>query len=101
MKKQEPKTSESKVLKCLEPKAKIYSRHQTFKPKVLNDLKPYYLKAKIQNKKKTVRTNPKGRRITTFLILGRWLLTTYDGRKAYVPNPNSERGRNHGIWIKP
>ncbi|WJX24547.1 hypothetical protein P8452_13641 [Trifolium repens] len=32
------------------------------------------------------------------LVPGQWLLTTYDGRKAYVPNPDSERGRYCGIW---
>lgn len=30
-----------------------------------------------------------------------WFLTTYDWRKEYVQNPNSERGRNYGIWGKP
>ena len=28
------------------------------------------------------------------MILGQWLLTTHDRRKAYVPNPNSKRGSN-------
>jgi hypothetical protein len=35
------------------------------------------------------------------LVPGQWLLTTYDGRKAYVPNPDSERGRFCGVWRKP
>ncbi|KAK2443928.1 bromodomain-containing protein [Trifolium repens] len=34
------------------------------------------------------------------LVPGQWLLTTYDRRKAYVPNPDSERGRHCGIWRK-
>ncbi|KAK2456470.1 gag-protease polyprotein [Trifolium repens] len=32
------------------------------------------------------------------LVPRQWLLTTYDRRKAYVPNPDSERGRHCGIW---
>jgi hypothetical protein len=32
------------------------------------------------------------------LVPGQWLLSTYDRRKAYVPNPNSERGRRCEIW---
>ncbi|KAK2382366.1 putative mitochondrial protein [Trifolium repens] len=34
------------------------------------------------------------------LVPGQWLLTTYDRRKAYVPNPNSERGRHCRVWRK-
>jgi hypothetical protein len=37
---------------------------------------------------------------TAALVPGQWLLTTYDGRKAYVPNPNSEGGRLCGVWRK-
>lgn len=37
MKKPEPNTSKSKDLKGSKPKSKIHLRHQTFKPKVLND----------------------------------------------------------------
>lgn len=29
-----------------------------------------------------------------------WLLTTFNKKKAYIPNPNSERGRRCGIWKK-
>ena len=36
-----------------------------------------------------------------FLVPGQWLLASYDRRQAYVPNPDSERGRNCGIWRKP
>jgi len=35
------------------------------------------------------------------LVPVQWLLTTHDKRKAYVPNPYHERGRNCGIWRKP
>jgi len=31
----------------------------------------------------------------------KWFLTTHDRRKFYVPNPNTERTRNSGIWRKP
>lgn len=27
-----------------------------------------------------------------------WMLTSYDRRKSYVPNPNSEEGRRCGVW---
>lgn len=121
LKKSDLKTSESKVLKCSKPKAKIYSRHQNFKPKVLNDPKPYYMKDKVQNKKKYVKTNPKGplrlwvpkseivfatnmlqrRSKTLILVPGQWMITTYDRIKAYISNPNSKRGRNCGVWRKP
>jgi hypothetical protein len=37
---------------------------------------------------------------TTILVPGQWLLTTYDRRKAYVPNPNSKRGRKCRVWRK-
>ena len=31
------------------------------------------------------------------MVPGQWLLMTYDRRKAYVPNPDSERGRYCGV----
>lgn len=43
----ELKTSESKVLKGSQPKAKDNSRHKTFKTKVSNDPKSYYMKVKV------------------------------------------------------
>ena len=79
------------------------------------------MRANVRNKKKPIRTNHKGplrlwvpksqiifivdtfqgRSKATIMVLGQWLDTIYDRRKAYVPNPNSERGRNCGIWRKP
>lgn len=74
----------------------------------MNDTNPYY-KAKAQNKRKPIKTNLKGpirvwvpksdiifvedmlkgkNKITT-LFLRKWLLTTYNKRKACVPNPKS------------
>lgn len=43
----ELKTSESKVLKGSQPKEKIDSRNKTFKLRVLNDPKTYYMKDKV------------------------------------------------------
>ncbi|WJX67641.1 25S rRNA (cytosine(2870)-C(5))-methyltransferase [Trifolium repens] len=36
-----------------------------------------------------------------FLVPGQWLLASHDRKQAYVPNPDSERGRNCGIWRQP
>jgi hypothetical protein len=36
-----------------------------------------------------------------FLVPGQWLLASHDRKQAYVPNPDSERGRNCWIWRKP
>lgn len=78
------------------------------------------MRAKVQNKKKPIIVNHKGpirlwvpksqivfvagmfqgRRKVAVMVPGQWLLTTYDRRKAYIPNPNSEGGRNCGIWRK-
>ena len=44
---------------------------------------------------------PKGKDGKPSLVPGQWLLTTYDRRKAYVPNPESERGRKCGFWRRP
>jgi hypothetical protein len=32
------------------------------------------------------------------MVPGQWLLTTYDMRRTYVPNSNSERRRFCGVW---
>ena len=78
-------------------------------------------KAKGLNRRKPVKTNqkgpiclwvpksqivfaadiPKGTEGKPIVVPGQWLLTTYDRRKAYVPNPESERGRKCGIWRRP
>lgn len=119
MKKIEPKTSSYKVLKCSEPKDKIHSRQQTFKSKVLKNPTPYY-KEKAKNKRKPSKTNLKGpiqvwvpkseiifvaymlkgKNKATTPVSGQWLLTTYNNRKSYVPNPNLEIGRKCGVWKK-
>lgn len=68
------------------------------------------MRAKVQNKKNPIKTNPKGpirlwvpksqtffatnmlqgRSKAAVMVPGQWLLTTYDRTKAYVPNSNSE-----------
>lgn len=42
----------------------------------------------------------KGKDNSFVLMTGQWTTTTYNKRKAYVPNPNSERGRKVGFWRK-
>lgn len=89
-----------------------HSRKQTFKSKVLNDLKPFY-KDKAQNKIRPIRTNTKrpikiwvpkseiifstymlkGKNKATISVPEQWLTTIYNKRKSYIPNPNSEEGR--------
>lgn len=121
MKKSEPKITWAKVSKGLEPKVKAHSRQQTLKLKVLNNPKPYHMKSNVQDKKKPAWTNYKwpirlwvpksqnafaanmlqGRSKATIMVPGQWLRTTYDRRKAYVINPNSERDRNYRVWRKP
>ena len=44
---------------------------------------------------------PKGKDGKPILVPGQWLLTTYDRRKAYVPNPESERGMKCVFWRRP
>lgn len=75
-----------------------------FKSKVLNNPKPYNMKAKVQNKRKPIRTNHKrpirlwvptpqivfvadmfqGKRKTTGMVHGQWILMTY---KSLCPKP--------------
>ena len=113
--KSEPKALGHKVLKDLEPKVKTHSRQQTFKSKVLNWFKPFHMRENVQNKRKPSIINSKGpirlwvtkseiifatnmlqrRSKAVVMVPGQWLLTTYDRRKTYVPNPN------YGIWRKP
>jgi hypothetical protein len=77
-------------------------------------------KTKRQKKNRILKTNPKGpiriwvprseivyvselqsrKGKAAVMVPGQWLLTTHDRRKAYVPNPDSERGRLCGIWRK-
>ena len=77
----------------------------------MNEHKPLNLKHKAQKKKsKTFSTNPKGpikiwvpkfeildaadmpksKGRSQVMVPGKWLLTTHDKRKVYVPNPNNE-----------
>jgi len=37
---------------------------------------------------------------TPVMVLGQWLLMAHDGRKAYVPKPNTKAGRHSGSWRK-
>jgi hypothetical protein len=116
------KTSEAP----LGSKTLIYSRSKSWnqsKPKSsfkgYDNFRPSD-KPKKQKKSENLRTNKKGpirmcvpkseiifatdlhtkKQKAAVMVLGQWLLTTYDGRKAYVPNPNSERGRLCGVWRK-
>ena len=43
----------------------------------------------------------KGKRKEINFVLGQWMIITYNKKKAYIPNPNSEGGRKRGIWKKP
>lgn len=40
---------------------------------------------------------PKKRNKTTILVHRHWLLASYDGRKAYVQNPDSKGERKCGV----
>lgn len=39
----------------------------------------------------------KGRNKTIIMVPKQWILTSYNGIKAYVPNPYSKRGRKCGV----
>jgi len=99
----------------------MISRPRGFKPRVLNESKPYNSINKAHNKSKPFRSNPKGpikirvRKSEIVYVAGvlkrngkaeimvprQWLLTSHDKKKVYVPNPDHERGMNCGIWRKP
>ncbi|KAK2450263.1 hypothetical protein QL285_009391 [Trifolium repens] len=100
-------------------KSKSYTKPKSFS-KGLNNFRasdrPYK-----QKQPKALRTNPRGpikiwvpkseivfvsdlhskKARAAFLVPGQWVLASHDRRPAYVPNPDSERGRNCGIWRKP
>ena len=105
-------------MKSSETNVKAYPRHNFYKKKVWNDPR-YYYKEILHNKKKPRVTNTKGpirlwvpkseivfadmlngKDKTFVLISGQWMTTTYNKRKACVPNPNSERGGKVGVWRK-
>lgn len=56
MNKLECKTSKSKASKGSQPNTRGDSRPKTFKPKVLNNPKPYFTMAKVKNHKNFFRT---------------------------------------------
>ncbi|WJX39726.1 hypothetical protein P8452_27246 [Trifolium repens] len=119
----EPKTHKpqanvksKEVLTHSRAKPKSYSKPKTFSTRVDNSRGPdSFFK---QKPPRHVKTNTKGpikvwvpkseimfasdlrtkKAKAAKLVPGQWLLTTYDRRKAYVPNPDSERGRHCGIW---
>ncbi|WJX83571.1 hypothetical protein P8452_66227 [Trifolium repens] len=126
LKPSEPKVSKpqtnvkiNKTLVYSKAKHKSYTKPKSFS-KCLNNSRapdrPYK-----QKQSKVMRTNSKGpikvwvpkseivfaadlhskKARAAFLVPGQWLLASYDRRQAYVPNPDSERGRNCGIWRKP
>lgn len=39
----------------------------------------------------------KGKYGVFVLMYGQWMATTYNKKKTYAPNPNSERGRKVGV----
>ncbi|WJX28632.1 25S rRNA (cytosine(2870)-C(5))-methyltransferase [Trifolium repens] len=109
----------NKTLVYSKAKHKSYTKPKSFS-KCFNNSKapdrPYK-----QKQSKVIKTNSKGpikvwvpkseivfaadlhskKARAAFLVPGQWLLASYDRRQAYVPNPDSERGRNCGIWRKP
>ena len=126
LKPSEPKVSKpqtnvkiNKTLVYSKAKHKSYTKPKSFS-KCFNNSRapdrPYK-----QKQSKVMRTNSKGpikvwvpkseivfaadlhskKARAAFLVPGQWLLASYDRRQAYVPNPDSERGRNCGIWRKP
>ena len=100
-------------------KSKSYTKPKSF-PKGLNNSRASERPNK-QKQPKALRTNSRGpikiwvprseivfvadlrskKARAPFLVPGQWLLASYDRRQAYVPNPDSERRRNCGIWRKP
>ncbi|KAK2369536.1 putative mitochondrial protein [Trifolium repens] len=125
LKPSEPKISKpqtivkiNKTLVYSKAKPKSYTKPKSFS-KCFNNSRapdrPYK-----QKQSKVMRTNSKGpikvwvskseivfaadlhskKARAAFLVPGQWLLTSYDRRQTYVPNPDSERGRNCGIWRK-
>ncbi|WJX45885.1 hypothetical protein P8452_32733 [Trifolium repens] len=122
----EPKASKpqtyvktNKILVYSKAKSKSYSEPKTFS-KSSNNFRTTDRPHK-QKQPRVARTNHKGpikiwvpkseivyasdlrtkKARAPFLVPGQWLLTSHDRRQAYVPNPDSERGRNCGIWRKP
>jgi len=113
---QKPRFQRKKVV-C----AKLHSKTEGSEPEVWKKTKQDNFRQRTQRKFKTPWTNSRGptklwvpksdivdvagvskrKRKAEVLVPGQWLLTTHDGRKVYVPNPDHERGRNCGIWRKP
>jgi hypothetical protein len=99
-------------------KSKNYSKPKTFSKRLDNSRTSD--RSFKQRPPKAIKTNSKGpikiwvlkseivfasdlhskKVIAASLVPGQWLLMTYDRRKAYVPNPHSERGRKCGVWRK-
>lgn len=113
------KVIESKVRRGSEAKVKTYPRQNVYKQKVWNESKLHY-NAKAQSKRKACKINLKGpirlwvpkneilfakdmlkrKGQVTTLVSGQCLLTTYNNKKAYILNLNSEGGRKYGILKK-
>ena len=92
---------------------KSHSKTKGSKPKVWKKTEQENFRQKTQMRLITSRTNQRGpmriwvpkteivdaagmskrKRKAEVLVSGQWLLTTYDGRKVYVSNPDHERGR--------
>lgn len=110
-----PKTYGSKLLKNSETNVKAYPRHNFYKRKVWNEPR-HFFKARAHIKKNPRVTNTKwpirlwvpkseivfagmlkGSDNASVLMSRQWMTTSYKKRRAYVPNPNSERGRKVGV----
>ncbi|KAK2382406.1 putative mitochondrial protein [Trifolium repens] len=109
----------NKTLVYSKAKHKSYTKSKSFSKCFNNSRAPD--RSYKQKQSKVMRTNSKGpikvwvpkseivfaadlhskKARAAFLVPGQWLLASYDRRQAYVPNPDSERGRNCGIWRKP
>ena len=103
------------------PKTKLKLKPKDHIPKVLNKAELGGFNHNSLKKKRPARTNPRGpikiwvpkneivyvagvskrKDKATFLVPGQWLLSSYDRRQVYVPNPEHARGRLCGFWRKP
>jgi len=121
LKKTESEIQKPRFRKKKTVNAKLHSKTKGSEPEVWKKTKQDNFRQKTQRKFKTPLTNSRGptkvwvpkldivdvagvskrKRKAEVMVPGQWLLTTYDGRKVYVPNPDHERGRNCGIWRKP
>lgn len=95
---------------------KAYSRQDFYKKKVWNKARHYSMARvhikkmpRVKNIKGLIRLWVpkseivfvdilKGKDSAFFLMIGQWMTTSFNKRKAYAPNPNSERGMKVEVW---